>query len=170
MIKFFRTIRKDLMEKNKTGKYLKYAIGEIVLVVFGILIAISINTWNENRKAKIIEIELYKEIRDDLHFSLTDLESGVANHYMDNDYTIKLRDHIKHRLTLTNDVIRYMININGDDQFFPRTSGFEALKSIGFKSLTNDTLRENITNLYQLGFERIVGMGRDKAPIRNFEK
>ena len=49
MIKFFRTIRKDLMEKNKTGKYLKYAIGEIVLVVIGILIALSINSWNQNR-------------------------------------------------------------------------------------------------------------------------
>ena len=50
MIKFFRHIRKDLMEKNKTGKYLKYAIGEIVLVVIGILIALQINNWNENRK------------------------------------------------------------------------------------------------------------------------
>ena len=41
------------MEKNKTGKYLKYAIGEIVLVVIGILIALQINNWNENRKSKI---------------------------------------------------------------------------------------------------------------------
>jgi len=48
MIKFFRKIRYDLMEKNKTGKYLKYAIGEIILVVIGILIALSLNNWNEN--------------------------------------------------------------------------------------------------------------------------
>ena len=50
MIKLFRKIRYDLMEKNKTGKYLKYAIGEIVLVVIGILIALSINNWNEQSK------------------------------------------------------------------------------------------------------------------------
>ena len=50
MIKFFRKIRQDLLKKNKTGKYLKYAIGEIVLVVIGILIALSINNWNENKK------------------------------------------------------------------------------------------------------------------------
>ncbi len=46
MIKFFRKIRFDLMERNKTGKYLKYAVGEIVLVVIGILIALGINNWN----------------------------------------------------------------------------------------------------------------------------
>ena len=50
MIKIFRKIRYDLMKKNKTGKYLKYAIGEIVLVVIGILIALQINNWNENKK------------------------------------------------------------------------------------------------------------------------
>jgi hypothetical protein len=50
MIKLFRKIRYDLMAKNKTGKYFKYAIGEIVLVVIGIIIALQINNWNENRK------------------------------------------------------------------------------------------------------------------------
>jgi hypothetical protein len=47
MIKFFRHIRQSLILENKTGKYLKYAIGEIVLVVIGILIALQINNWNE---------------------------------------------------------------------------------------------------------------------------
>jgi len=50
MIKFFRTIRQNLLSEGKTGKYFKYAIGEIILVVIGILIAISINNWNGNRK------------------------------------------------------------------------------------------------------------------------
>jgi Family of unknown function (DUF6090) len=68
MIKFFRKIRYDLMVKNKTGKYLKYAIGEIVLVVIGILIALQVNNWNEERKSKkegarILQ-ELYIEFSD----------------------------------------------------------------------------------------------------------
>jgi hypothetical protein len=50
MIKFFRKIRQQLLVENKTGKYLKYAIGEIVLVVIGILIALSINNWNVQRE------------------------------------------------------------------------------------------------------------------------
>lgn len=49
MIKFFRKIKQNLLSEGKTGKYLKYAIGEIVLVVIGILIALQINNWNENR-------------------------------------------------------------------------------------------------------------------------
>ncbi len=52
MIKFFRKIRKNLLSEGKTNKYFKYAIGEIFLVVIGILIALSINNWNENRKQK----------------------------------------------------------------------------------------------------------------------
>ncbi|CAM4127505.1 DUF6090 family protein [Gillisia limnaea] len=49
MIKFFRNIRKKLIEQGKTTKYLKYAIGEIILVIVGILIALSINNWNDQK-------------------------------------------------------------------------------------------------------------------------
>jgi hypothetical protein len=49
MIKFFRKIRQSLLSEGKMGKYFKYAIGEIILVVIGILIALQINNWNQNR-------------------------------------------------------------------------------------------------------------------------
>jgi Family of unknown function (DUF6090) len=65
MIKFFRNLRQNLIMENKTSKYFKYAIGEIVLVVIGILIALSINNWNQNRinqqNEKLILNELHKE-------------------------------------------------------------------------------------------------------------
>ena len=50
MIKFFRKIRQNILSEGKTGKYFKYAIGEIVLVVIGIVIALQLNNWNESRK------------------------------------------------------------------------------------------------------------------------
>ena len=74
MIKFFRKIRYNLMEQNKTSKYFKYAIGEIVLVVIGILIALSINNWNEKRKEALQEISILKNLQTDLK---TDLE-GIS--------------------------------------------------------------------------------------------
>ena len=58
MIKFFRHIRKSLIQKNQMGKYFRYAIGEKLLVVIGILIALQINNWNEERKKRIIEDEV----------------------------------------------------------------------------------------------------------------
>ena len=66
MIKFFRKIRFDLIGKNKTGKYLKYAIGEIVLVVIGILIALAINNWNENQKLRTQEIIYLDNLKNDI--------------------------------------------------------------------------------------------------------
>ena len=65
MIKFFRHIRQNLIMKNKTGKYFKYAIGEIILVVIGILIALQINNWNENRKLNIQEQNALNNIHRD---------------------------------------------------------------------------------------------------------
>lgn len=66
MIKLFRNIRKNLLNEGKTSKYFKYAIGEIILVVIGILIALSINTWNEERKERAIIKSVLKNIRYDL--------------------------------------------------------------------------------------------------------
>ncbi|MCX2719762.1 DUF6090 family protein [Lentiprolixibacter aurantiacus] len=66
MIKFFRQIRYNLIAQNQTVKYLKYAIGEIILVVIGILIALQINNWNEKRKNDLKESLLIKNIIEDL--------------------------------------------------------------------------------------------------------
>ncbi len=73
MIKFFRKIRQNLLSEGKTGKYFKYAIGEIILVVIGILIAVSINNWNEARKDKITEQKVLKTLKSDFKSNLTQL-------------------------------------------------------------------------------------------------
>jgi len=66
MIKFFRHIRKKLLSQNRFTKYLLYAIGEIVLVVIGIIIALQINNWNETKKANQLEQLYLKNILSDL--------------------------------------------------------------------------------------------------------
>jgi len=67
MIKFFRKIRQNSINENKFTNYLKYAIGEIVLVVIGILIALSINNWNENNKLNKLKQVYYRQLLKDLN-------------------------------------------------------------------------------------------------------
>ena len=66
MIKFFRHIRKSQLMENKTGKYVKYAIGEIVLVVIGILIALQVNNLNEQRKFNSLKNVYIERLIEDL--------------------------------------------------------------------------------------------------------
>ena len=86
MIKFFRKIRQNLIMENKTSKYFKYAIGEIVLVVIGILIALSINTWNENNKSEKEASFQLSKLRDNLKADKVQLNADIANDsiYIDN--------------------------------------------------------------------------------------
>ena len=74
MIKFFRHIRKELMEQNKTGRYFKYAIGEIILVMIGILLALQVNNWNNRRLDASKEQMFLKNLRSDFIFNLDELK------------------------------------------------------------------------------------------------
>ncbi|VAV86032.1 FIG00653203: hypothetical protein [hydrothermal vent metagenome] len=77
MIKFFRKIRQNMIKENKVSKYLLYAIGEIVLVVIGILIALSINNWNEGRKNDLKESLLIKNIIEDLSLDSVQINQSL---------------------------------------------------------------------------------------------
>ncbi|PIQ17449.1 MAG: hypothetical protein COZ75_13325, partial [Flavobacteriaceae bacterium CG_4_8_14_3_um_filter_34_10] len=78
MIKFFRKIRQKTLTENKFGKYLTYAIGEIILVVIGILIALQINNWNENRKNSNEEIAILQSLDKNLILAKKQSESLVS--------------------------------------------------------------------------------------------
>jgi Family of unknown function (DUF6090) len=82
MIKFFRQIRQNLIMENKTSKYLKYAIGEIVLVVIGILIALQINNWNERRKTENTLVAILKEVQHDLALDMQKSDELIAYYRM----------------------------------------------------------------------------------------
>ena len=96
MIKFFRKIRQNLVMQNKTTKYFKYAIGEIVLVVIGILIALQINIWSQRKSNEVKIISILKEIQNDI---LIDLEASnmifdyqiftdsISKNILNNNYT-----------------------------------------------------------------------------------
>ncbi len=80
MIKFFRKIRQRLLTENKFSKYLLYAIGEIILVVIGILIALQINNWNENQKLVKLEKELLREVKIGLESDYNLISTSINEH------------------------------------------------------------------------------------------
>ena len=80
MIKFFRHFRYDLMGRNKTSKYFKYAIGEIILVVIGILIALQINNWNEQRLNANRETAILAIINGEFKLNRKQLDSVIKQH------------------------------------------------------------------------------------------
>ncbi|WP_411767081.1 DUF6090 family protein [Winogradskyella sp. A3E31] len=77
MIKFFRNIRKNLLMQDKTSKYFKYAIGEIILVVIGILIALQINNWNENQTIKGKNAIILQNLNDEFNENLTEINNDI---------------------------------------------------------------------------------------------
>jgi len=95
MINFFRRIRKNLADDNKPLKYMRYATGEIVLVVLGILIALQINNWNELRKIHLQNIEFLNNLKVELSVDISALRERKSHYQRINDNiknTIKLFD------------------------------------------------------------------------------
>ena len=80
MIKLFRHIRRSLIQENQMGKYFKYAIGEILLVVIGILIALQINNWNESRINSNKESAILANIHKEFKKNKKQLDSVVSQH------------------------------------------------------------------------------------------
>lgn len=78
MTQFFRRLRQNFLIQGKTSKYLKYAIGEILLVVIGILIALQINTWNEGRKDKAKEQLILQQLQEEYMANLEQLDEKIA--------------------------------------------------------------------------------------------
>ncbi len=89
MIKFFRKIRKNLLSENKFSKYILYAIGEIVLVIIGILIALQINNKNEQRKSENKIVSILKEVQHDLGLDIQKSDELIA-YYKTKDSIINL--------------------------------------------------------------------------------
>ena len=150
MINFLRRIRRELINENKTSIYLVYAVGEVVLVVFGILIAFQIDNWNEERKQEVIEIQFLKSIKQDLisdtiYFNIRAKQSEglINNHYQYIHNAYKEQKDIKE--------FKELISLLwwNSEQFAPQNSTFiEILNSGQLSIFKNRQLKEDIISLY----------------------
>ena len=160
MIKFFRKIRQKLLTENKFSKYLIYAIGEIVLVVIGILIALQINNWNQSRINTQKEINhlknILKNLNDDLVYQIspcierTEIQIQAFELLETGLYTKK---------DISNDSIRQLFfQMLGQWDLILNTVAFENLKSSGMDILSNDSIKLELLTLYGKSYQYVKSL------------
>ena len=155
MIKFFRKIRYDLMGKNppagragKTGKYFKYAIGEIILVVIGILIALQINNWSESQKLDTKRKDYYNQLLEDLNKDVEFTETIIEKFKIDREeYAAYSKSYFISELTPTQ-VYDKLLDLNNSSTALTfNSSTIESLQNSGDIGIISPTIRNKLIDL-----------------------
>ncbi|MEM8998973.1 MAG: DUF6090 family protein [Bacteroidota bacterium] len=149
MFKFFRHIRQKLLEENRFSKYLFYAIGEIILVVIGILIALQINNWNENKKKNDSESLYYQRLLEDFELE----KASISALKEDADQRIKHSKRLIVELNYGTKDKYYIMNAFlkafRSDAYVPKNVTFKDLISSGNLSIISDlTIKNSLIQFY----------------------
>lgn len=146
MIKFFRKIRQQLLSENKFSKYLLYAIGEILLVMVGILLALQVNNWNEEQKDKAESIKILKKLQSEFETNKTELDASRHFHEQQAQATVKIEALFDPNHSIPSDTITNLIKQAFMDwKFEPRQSiTTSALASGKIALINNDSLTDNL--------------------------
>jgi len=148
-----------MLTENKFGKYFSYAIGEIMLVVIGILIALQISNWNEDRKMRISELSILEEIQEALVQDTIVINSNVKYLIEKRSKSRELITHIENKLPYTKKLDTLMMDVyyhRGYKTF--NISAFDLLKENGFEIIENNMLRKQITKHYNSDLSDIIGL------------
>lgn len=155
MLRFFRTIRKKLIEQDNVRKYLLYAVGEILLVVIGILIALQINNWNEEKKIDRMVSQALSEIREDLVQDTLTLQSRITLQLAEFEAQTRIVDALT-RQTLNGEEHRSDL---GKLMLVRETvllrNGYDYLKELGVSHLNHPELRQTLLQYYEHDYTMI---------------
>ena len=153
MLTFFRRIRKGLLGSGATSKYILYAIGEIALVVIGILIALQINNWNEWRKERIKEKLILYDIKQNIEGNL----SGIFNQRVLNQRGIAscevILGAIQHKFPYSDTLRTHFARAIVFRVPNPFNSAYEALKNTGLDIIKSEGLRNEIIELFDVYYD-----------------
>jgi len=166
MIKFFRKIRRNLLSEGKTGKYMKYAIGEIVLVVIGILIALQINNWNEGIKKDELVKSYLITIKDNLNQDLEDFEKQIQilnTQKKEIDSIVKILNLESSNLLTMNEIIVQNQNVlMFREKETINNSSFLSIINSGSLNLFSKNTQNNLLELAQAQNQYIAGIQTNK--------
>ena len=149
MLRFFRTLRQRLLTENRFSKYLLYAIGEIMLVVIGILIALQVDNWNENRLEVEKSHRILREIRENIEFNTRRFEEEIKEEYAVIHSIDIVLDNLSHSRGYHDSLAFHFLNVAYFPESTRKSAGYENLKSYGVDIIRSDSLRMAIINLYE---------------------
>ena len=149
MLKLFRKIRRKLIDERKLRRYLIYAFGEIILVVVGILIALQVNNLNEDRKTRIVEVQILKDLIIGIEDDIGSINYNIERHGEAINSCNVLLDIFNKNLGYNDSLSRHFAAIHYYTQFMNNKGAYESIKSKGFETISNKELRFNIINLYE---------------------
>jgi len=171
MIGFFRKIRKQLADDNKPLKYMRYAIGEIVLVMIGILLALQVNNWNEFKKDREIEKKALINLAENMELNINQVERKIARIQKDNKSgQIVLAAIQNNEQTVDTLGQHFHWALVNHSNLALSKAGYESLKNIGFEILRNEILKKEIVNLYEntyLQLSKSQQWGKEDRPDTN---
>jgi hypothetical protein len=167
MIKFFRAIRQNSLMKNKTSTYVKYAIGEIALVMVGILLALQVSNWNQNRQKEALEIDLLKKLKEDLTSMNGDVSADLKTMRLGERSHFRIQDYIKENRSYKDSMSFDFHWLIKDEYIYPVTSTYDLLKREGLHIVQNDSIRRGIQTAFENIFPRLV---RTNAFYPNIEE
>jgi hypothetical protein len=150
-MKYFRKIRQKTLTENKFGKYLTYAIGEIILVVIGILIALAINNWNNEKRIHSEETATLQKLIQDLKSDNERYLDNIEFYNKFGNYLTKSKE-IIYKKSLSDNEIKEVMSFYGAiiKDIKPRKTTYEEMLNSGrIYTLSNEKLVDRIIEYYQ---------------------
>lgn len=146
-----------MIKKNKTSNYLLYAVGEVLLVVVGILIAVQLNNLNESSKERDVEVDILQGIRSDILKDTIDLNVNIRGYQWSVKSDSILIDHLVKKKKIDNTLaIRLLSAASSDFILILHNSYFQEAKLKGLSIISNKTLRESISRLYEFDYKVVL--------------
>ncbi|WP_027076365.1 DUF6090 family protein [Maribacter antarcticus] len=147
MIKFLRKIRQKMLTENKFSKYLLYAVGEIILVVIGILIALQLNNYSDGLKQKKQELKIINNLKLDFEFNLSEMEKNINILKENTNASLETINHTGNKFSDDFEINGLIERIVWIPQYFPQ-NGFllELVNSGNLGIISNDLLRNKLSS------------------------
>jgi hypothetical protein len=143
-------------DTSNLKKYFLYALGELSIIIIGILVALQLDAWNEQRKRRATEIEILNEIKTGFHYDLGDIKGNINYHNQSSESCRIILDHFEKDLPYHDSLSRHFSRLLGFSRFIENEGPYEVLKSKGLDIITNQNLRTEIVNMYDLYYESML--------------